>query len=203
MQTRRSPGQRAGLTTARVVAAARALLAEGGTEALTMRALARRLDVSPNALYSHVPSKTALVDDLLDQVLGEVQTPDPGVADPRTGIYALMASSYDVLLGHPDLVALYLARQGARGPNARRLGEITLPMLGRAGIHGARAIEALRVLIVFTIGFAAFATRAPVAPGDDEPLVPEEEIRGNFRSGLDWLLTGIGVPAAGAPGSPG
>jgi len=69
MQPLRSPGQRAGLTHARVLAAARELLAESGFEALTMRGLALRLDVSPNSLYSHVENKTALIDDVLDDVL--------------------------------------------------------------------------------------------------------------------------------------
>ena len=32
-----------------------------------MRALARRLDVAPNALYSHVADKTDLLDQLLDE----------------------------------------------------------------------------------------------------------------------------------------
>ncbi len=54
MPSPRSSGQRAGLTRAAVLAEARALLAEGGLDALTMRALATRLGVQPNTLYSHV-----------------------------------------------------------------------------------------------------------------------------------------------------
>ena len=65
----RGPGQRAGLTRAAVLDTAHALLAEDGLDALTMRALARRLGVAPNALYSHVPGKTELVDALLDDRL--------------------------------------------------------------------------------------------------------------------------------------
>ncbi len=110
----RTPGQRAGLTRVRVLAAAREVLVEQGLEALTMRALARRLEVSPNALYSHVASKAALIDDVLDDVLAEVHAPDPDRAEPSTGLHALMTSTYEVLLAHPDLVALYLARGGAR-----------------------------------------------------------------------------------------
>ncbi|HEV2088143.1 MAG TPA: TetR/AcrR family transcriptional regulator [Cryptosporangiaceae bacterium] len=193
MQARRTPGQRAGLTRARVLAAARQLLADSGPEALTMRALAHRLDVSPNALYSHVASKTALIDDVLDDVLAQVPTPDPDTGDPPAGLYAVMAASHEVLLAHPGLVPLYLARQGARGAQAQRLGEVMLALLARAGIEGAPARAAMRVLIVYTIGFAAFATRAPVAPGG-EPEPPAEEILDNFHRGLDWLLAGIGVP---------
>jgi TetR/AcrR family tetracycline transcriptional repressor len=186
----RTAGQRAGLTRAAVLAAAHRLLADRGLEALTMRALAERLGVAPNALYCHVASKTALIDDMLDDVLAEVEAPAPDSADPSTGLHQLMASTYDVLLAHPDLVPLYLARQGARGPNARRLGDIMLALLAGAGVSGPSAREALRVLIVYTIGFAAFATRPPVEPGADRPLTTDEMFD-NFTTGLGWLLAGI------------
>jgi TetR/AcrR family transcriptional regulator, tetracycline repressor protein len=191
----RTPGQRAGLSRDAVLAAARALLAEEGLDALTMRALAERLAVSPNALYSHVASKTDLIDDVLDDVLAEVEAPDPEIEDARAGLHALMASTYHVLFAHPDLVALYLARQGARGANAQRLGDVMLGLLDRAGVSGARAREALRVLIVYTIGFAAFATRPATDPGGDAKL-SAKELLANFESGLRWLLSGIAPSAA-------
>jgi len=186
----RRPGQRAGLTRAQVLAAARELLAENGLDGLTMRALAQRLGVSPNALYSHVESKTALVDAILDDVLAQVRAPDPDVEDPGTGLEAIMASTYDVLLAHPDLITFYLARHGARGSNAQRLGEIMLALLARAGVSGPRAIEARYVLIVYTIGFAAFALHPPFEPDvSREPWAAE--VLENFTSGLRWLLNGI------------
>jgi len=165
-------------------------LAEQGVEALTMRRVAKRLDVTPNALYSHVPSKTALLDDVLDDVLASVQAPARDIDDPSVGLHQLMTSAYHVLLTHPGLVPLYLARQGARGLNAQRLGDTTTTLLARAGVRGQAAGEALRVLIVYTIGFAAFATRAPIEASDDRPLTPEQ-LLGNFTNGLRWLLEGI------------
>jgi TetR/AcrR family tetracycline transcriptional repressor len=196
VETRRVPGQRAGLTRARVLAAAKELLAEGHLGALTMRALAERLDVSPNAIYSHVESKTALIDDLLDELLAEVDAPDPRLADPAASLHALMASTHAVLLSHPAMVPLYLARQGARGPNARRLGDIMLELLARTGVTGPRAREALRVLIVYTIGFAAFVTRGPIDP-DGNPEPPAGELLDNFDAGLRWLIEAITGSALG------
>lgn len=194
MDTPRAPGQRAGLTRARVLAAARALHADEGLEALTMRALADRLGVSPNALYSHVANKTVLVDAVLDDVLGAVEAPDPRLDDPAAGLRAVMASTLDVLLAHPDLVPLYLARQGARGANAWRLGDAMLALLGRAQVTGPAAREAVRVLIVYTIGFAAFADRPPLGPdADPGAALPAADLRVTFDRGLGWLLAGIGV----------
>ena len=195
MNRRRTPGQRAGLSRGVVLGAARELLAERGLEALTMRALADRLAVSPNTIYSHVASKTDLIDDVLDDVLAEVDEPDPDVEEPAAGLQALMASTYHVLLAQPDLVPLYLARQGARGANARRLGDLMLGLLDRVGVSGSRAREAVRVLVVYTIGFAAVATRPGSDPGGD-PMLSAEELLANFESGLGWLLAGIVSSAA-------
>jgi TetR/AcrR family transcriptional regulator, tetracycline repressor protein len=98
-------------------------------------------------------------------------------------------------------VPLYLARQGARGPNAQRLGDIMLALLARAGITGPRAREALYVLVVYTIGFAAFGTRGPLALSD-ETEAPSDDVVANFENGLRWLLAGI-TPPAGPTATPG
>ena len=179
----RGPGQRAGLTRAAVLDTAHALLAEEGFDALTMRALARRLGVAPNALYSHVPGKTELVDALLDDRLSLVEVPDPDAPDPVAALAALMTSSYEVLLGRPDLLPLYLSRQGSRGPNALRLGVATDALLTRLGLAAEAVPAARRALIVHAIGGAAFA-------GADGP-VARDLARTDFTRSLRWLLDGI------------
>ena len=182
---RRTPGRRAGLTREQVLGAARALLAEEGSAGLTMRALAARLGVAPNTLYSHVADKTELVDLVLDDVLGGVPLPAAGTAeaDPVGAVRAVMLASYDVLVTHADLMPHFLARQGARGERAVRLGEVTLDALERAGVAGQRGRDALRVLIVNTIGFAAFSAGGGV--------LPAAEVRATHERALDWLLAGI------------
>jgi AcrR family transcriptional regulator len=179
----RGPGQRAGLTRAAVLDTAHALLAEEGLDALTMRALARRLGVAPNALYSHVPGKTELVDALLDDRLKLVDEPGPDAADPVAALRTLMTSTYEVLLARPGLVPLYLARQGSRGPNAVRLGVTVDTLLARLGLAAEAIPSARRALILHAIGAAAFA-------GAEGP-VPAEVARADFARSLGWLLAGI------------
>ncbi|HVF14424.1 MAG TPA: helix-turn-helix domain-containing protein [Acidimicrobiales bacterium] len=188
----RSPGQRAGLTHAMVLDAARELVADEGLDGLTMRALARRLQVAPNALYSHVPTKTSLIDDILDDVLSAVAIPDPDLADWQAGLRTMMTSTHRVLLEHAGLVPLYLARRGARGPNAQRLGEVMLSLLGRGGVAGASARDAQRALIVHAIGSAAITSRRPLQgdQGDTRGTSRTDLIR-TFERSLSWLLTGI------------
>lgn len=164
------------------------MLAAAGPDALTMRALADRLGVAANALYSHVESKTALIDAVLDDALAGVAEPAADGQGATAGLHALMTSTLELLLAHPGLVPLYVARQGARGPNAQRLGQVMLVLLEGAGVTGGPAREAQRVLIVYTIGFAAFGARLPP---DLEGPVPASELVGNFDTGLRWLLAGI------------
>lgn len=184
---RRGPGQRAGLSQAAVLNAARELLAEDGAGALSMRALARRLDVAPNAIYSYVQDKDALLDALLDDLLAQVDAPDPQTFDPIAGLYHLMTSTYRVLVTHPELLPAFLARQGARGSNAVQLGEVMNVLLARAGVSDANVAEARRALIVHAIGSAAFATGAP----GENRLIPAAESDGDFARSLQWLLRGI------------
>ncbi|WTW92673.1 transposase [Streptomycetaceae bacterium NBC_01309] len=60
------------LTLRDVVLAARAVLTEGGVDALTMSAVATRLGVTPMALYRHVDGRAALLAAVADSVLEEV-----------------------------------------------------------------------------------------------------------------------------------
>jgi TetR/AcrR family transcriptional regulator, tetracycline repressor protein len=197
---RRTPGQRAGLTRDAVLAAARAALGEGGVEALSMRRLAGRLGVAPNALYSHVTSRDDLIDALLDDALNEVRAPDPERGDWREGIETMMRRTYGVLVAHPDLVPLYVARRGARGPRAVELGDQMLKMLARGGIEGDRAREAVRTLIIHTIGFAAFGVQEPLR----ESTLTAKAVEQHYVQSLRWLLDGIATrrsPDATASGS--
>jgi TetR/AcrR family transcriptional regulator, tetracycline repressor protein len=189
VQPARTPGQRAGLTREAVLAAARQVLTEFGLDGLSMRAVAQRLNVAPNALYSHVTNKQTLVDLLLDGVLADVD-PDVATDEPRAALHALMTITYDTLLRHADLLPTYLARQGARGPNAQRLGDIVHARLRTAGVRGARADQAQHVLIIHTIGFAAFASH-PNVDSDGEPGRSVTAMRRDYTTSLTWLLIGL------------
>jgi TetR/AcrR family transcriptional regulator, tetracycline repressor protein len=162
----RGPGVRAGLTQAALVAAARRIVERHGLDALTMRRLAADLGVTPNTLYSHVAGKSALVDLLMDDVAGEVEAPDPETIEWRAGLHVLFASTRRTVAAAPELAPLFLSR-APRGPNALRLGEVTLELLARGGVEGPAAVRAMRALLVYSFGYAAFvAARAQ----DPDPI---------------------------------
>jgi TetR/AcrR family tetracycline transcriptional repressor len=208
----RRAGQRAGLSRGSVLEAARRIAEIEGLEHLTMRRLSDELGVMPNAIYSYYPDKEALLDALLDALLAEIPMPDPDSVDWRDGLTELMDSSRRLLLAHPALVSMFLSR-AAVGPNATRLGEVTFRLLRKSGLEGARAVEAFRALLIYSLGFAAI--QAPRAESDSLRAQRAREVFGtlrddefpemrrvakhlatrpsdeNFRAGLRWLLDGI------------
>ena len=213
----RTAGQRAGLTRESVLGAARRIADEEGVDRLTMRRLAAELGVMPNALYTYVPDKEGLLDALVDDLLGGIDVGDPAAGDWRDGLVQVMDSSRRLLLAHPRLVPVFLARPGL-GPNATRLGEVSFELLRRGGLEGEEAVEAFRVLLIYSLGFAAFQaprmegdTGARVAraeatfaslPGDRFPRMQglAGQLAGpttdrQFHTGLRWLLDGIAAHA--------
>ena len=172
-----------------IVEAARDSLGASGVGGLSMREVAKRLDVAPNALYSHVESKAALVDAVLDDLIGEIPLPGPAMG-PRDSILAIMCDSFDALVRHPDLVALSLARQGSGGSNAWRLGDSILESFAAAGVQDAEARDGLRIILVHMMGCAAFATQYDHRLGGTPPHAVAS-VRADYVRGLGWLLDGI------------
>lgn len=88
---------------AAVVAEAVALADAEGLAAVTMRAVAARLGTAVMSLYSYVPDKQALVNEMVDHVTREQQYPQP-TGDWRADLHRLAHLQRDLALRHPWLV---------------------------------------------------------------------------------------------------
>jgi AcrR family transcriptional regulator len=128
-----------------------------------MRRLADALGVLPNALYSYFPDKASILDAVLDDLIGDVERPDPN-ASPRRGLVSLMTSYRSLLLTQPRLIALTVSRPQI-GPKAIRLREDGLTLLKRGGLSDADAVRAYLALFAYTAGFVAFEAGGPPANG--------------------------------------
>jgi len=92
--------QRAPLSRERVLRAAVALADDAGIGAVSMRNLARELDVVPMALYKHVANKEELLDGMVDVVVSEIDPPTGGV-DWKAAVRERILSARRTLLRHP------------------------------------------------------------------------------------------------------
>jgi TetR/AcrR family tetracycline transcriptional repressor len=219
-QTASRIGRPPRLTRNQVVAAARRIAAQQGVESLSMRRLADALGVMPNALYTYFPNKGAILDAVLDDLVGDVERPRPGTTW-RRGLVSLMTSYRRLLLTQPGLIALTLSRP-MMGPNALRLREDMLTLLRRGGLDDADTVDAFLALFAYTTGFVAFETartpgerdaRQRARAHDLHAALPESDFRSTralagrlsrrpgdreFTRGLHGVIAGF---AASAPRS--
>jgi TetR/AcrR family transcriptional regulator, tetracycline repressor protein len=183
----RGTGQRAGLSRRQVLDAAHALAVEEGLEALTMRALAARLGVVPNAVYKWIPNKAALLDALVDDTLTVVS--EPAGTTPLAAVRGLLLSLFDAVTSRPALASLSLDRRAVPGPAAEANRERIRELLVDCGLDDTRAAVLTRVLLVQTIGFAAFVAQTEggaLLLGDPHLGAP----RDTFVQGVEWTLAG-------------
>ncbi|MCX4807191.1 TetR/AcrR family transcriptional regulator [Streptomyces sp. NPDC058682] len=104
-------GPRQGLTVGAVVRAATELADEAGLTALTMRALAQRLAVTPMTLYTYVPGKAELLDLMLDEAYERMERRPPGARDPwPTKVTRVAEDNRDLLARHPWIADLAVTR---------------------------------------------------------------------------------------------
>lgn len=144
-----------GITRDLLVAAALDVLDDGGIDAVTVRAVAKRLGVQAPALYWHVRNKQEILDEMGTEIQRRVQTSLAGVV-PGT--------SWRGDLEHyaRALRAEYLAhRDGARTFSGTRLTDAVLlreqePWLEQwtaAGLALGEAMDAAQMVTAFVVGF--------------------------------------------------
>ena len=153
-----------------LVREALALLDAEGLDALTMRSLADRLGVVPNALYRHVKDKDDLLDGVMDATVASVPIPDPDLDWTRW--------PHGACSQHPI--------DDARPPGRSPASSSTDPTSGwrpsasantpsvccsAAGFKPADADRALNVVLVWTLGFVALEV-----PRMGEPHVTKAEL---------------------------
>ena len=133
---------------------ARLLLRGGGAPAVSLRAIAREIGVTPAAIYRYYPNLQALIDALHEDILGELVTRIEFVRDQHPGDgaevrIAEMARAFRRwALGHP--AEFWLA-----------LGPDSPGRTGLAGATGPAAIRVPRLVVVFLDEFARLRQQAP------------------------------------------
>lgn len=145
-------GRPARIDRARVLSEALATADEHGLGALTMAALADRLDVTPMALYRHVANKADLLDGVVELLLTEFPLPDPELPW-RERLSALAGHIRASAHRHPSVFPLLLQRP-ATTAEARRTRGAVHAALSEAGIPEDRIAQVERIVSTAILGFA-------------------------------------------------
>lgn len=176
----RPPKGRRTLSKSDVLRHALHLLDKGGAPALTFKALATDLGVTPMAVAHHVGTRAEMIRDLVGMGFDGVEAPVSG-ADPQARIRALMLRYCARAIRHPAIIRCVLEEPALlTGP----LEVLTAQLRHQIAASGPPEdeIEVLLGLIVdYTHGFAFAAASAPGALSLDD-----------YAPGLDWMLNRIG-----------
>ncbi|MGB3481241.1 MAG: TetR/AcrR family transcriptional regulator C-terminal domain-containing protein [Mycobacterium sp.] len=170
-----------------------------GIADLTMRRLARELDVTAGALYWHFANKQELLGAVADELLGPACRPVEGMGW-RERIAGVCTRLRDALLSHTDGAELVSA-SFASG-NSQAMPQV-LRLLGSAavdaGVPATQSEPAARTIVYYVLGFtvdeqsrlqwdAAGALTAEQSVLDGQTPRPD-----SFGFGLSLLIDGLSV----------
>ncbi|MFT5142085.1 MAG: AcrR family transcriptional regulator [Rhodothermales bacterium] len=159
-----NPEGRLALTRDRILVAAVKLADEIGITSLSMRKLGKELGVEAMSLYGYVSNKDAILDGIMDQVVGEITVPEAG-GDWKHEIRMRANSARTVLLRHPWATMLIVSRPNV-GPAMLRYVDATIGCFCAAGFSYEQADHAWNAIDSHLYGFTLQELNFPFKRGE-------------------------------------
>ena len=169
--------------------AALALLDEGGDRAVTFRALAAKLDVTPMAITHHVGTRKQLFASLVARVYRDVGT-EPLVAEPKARIRIMLERYCQCVIAHPNLVQCVFADPSLFSGQLVALTNAIAENLAMSGLESPQRETLGDVIIDYTHGFAFSAAAYSDSDKPNGNAIKKQTIDDYLR-GLGWLLDNI------------
>lgn len=177
---RSAPASRTALSPDRIVEAAIALAEEQGVQAVTIRQVAKRLDVTPMALYWHFKNKDDLLDGMVDWLYGEMTFSLDEPTAWQDQLRSIIDAELTVFRAYPATAMLIMTR-GSTSTNTLFAVETALGVLGRAGFAPN---DASRVVPYLEMIVSLVARESLLAAADDtrEQRVWRRRVRATIQS---------------------
>lgn len=139
------------LSRARIVATAIELIERDGVEAVGLPRLATELGCGVMSLYNHIPSKSALLDGVADEVMSGIEvTAMPG-ASWEEQVLAHARAFRKLASARPRCMLIAVSRPATTVSTLRPV-ERALATLAEAGFRGQDAVRIVRAFVAYTIG---------------------------------------------------
>ncbi|MDT0610313.1 TetR/AcrR family transcriptional regulator [Streptomyces lancefieldiae] len=207
--------RRAPLDRLRVADTALKLLNEVGLDGLTLRTIARELDVKAPALYWHFKDKQALLDEMATEMYRRMVAGlslDPGDTW-RERLLKTNRGLRAALLGYRDGAKVFSGSRFTGVEHAEQM-EDNLRLFTAEGLSLAQAVRATTTAYLFTLGFVTEEQGVEPLPGErregfdmderarvmaDYPLTAAAgaemftDYERHFEEGLELVIAGIGV----------
>ncbi|MCX5084994.1 TetR/AcrR family transcriptional regulator C-terminal domain-containing protein [Streptomyces sp. NPDC056121] len=163
MATQRSPK----LDKAQVVDTALRLLDDVGLDGLTLRAIAKELNVQAPALYWHFKNKQELLDEMATEMYRRMTAADP-LAPDATWRERLLTSNRGLrtaLLSHRDGAKVFSGSRFTGTLHAVEM-ERTLRLFTDSGFTLTQAVRATTTAYMYTLGFVTEEQGVQPLPGE-------------------------------------
>lgn len=166
---------RMGVTRDRLVAAAAELADESGLASVTVSALARRFDVKPASVYSHIAGLDELLDattELALQNLADLLADALPGKSGRDALVALAGVQRDYASAHPgrwQAAQRRLSAEAAAASAGQRISRAARAIVGSYGLTGDDEVHAVRVLSSAINGFIALESGGGFDHSDPPP----------------------------------
>jgi AcrR family transcriptional regulator len=132
-----------------VEAAGVSLVGEHGVQALSLRAVAGSLGVTPMALYRHVADSDALSEAVMDAIIrGSARIRDTGDASGDLADWA--RRFHDDLMAFPGVAGWLLTHWFECGPMLERIDEL-LCLVGNHGLDGFEAVAVTNAVFTYVL----------------------------------------------------
>ncbi|WP_163504827.1 TetR/AcrR family transcriptional regulator [Fodinicola acaciae] len=135
-----------------IIDAALEIAGRDGVPAVSMRAVAEKIGVTPMALYPHIGNKDGLLDAMIGRLLGSLPRPDAD-ASWQDRLAAIAHGVRDLAHRHPGCLELIFARPAVT-PDAIRFVDAVFAALLDAGVPPAEVARVERLTSTAIIGFA-------------------------------------------------
>jgi TetR/AcrR family transcriptional regulator, tetracycline repressor protein len=145
---------RPALTQEQVVRAAIALIDDVGLEALTMRKLAKHLEVYPAALYWHAGSKPQLLDLVYRTIISEIDVP-PALSLRWDEWITSFARAARAALGHHPDIAANFSTNIQTSASSFEIADTLIVVLERAGFRDELLLNAYNTVLSAVFGWIA------------------------------------------------
>ncbi len=159
------------LSRERVLRAALALADKRGIAELSMRKLAKKLNVEAMSLYNHVADKDDILDGLVELLIAEIELPLPGERW-KPAMRRRAASAREMFLRHPWALGIMESRRNP-GPVSMRYYDSVIGCLRHAGFSIALAAHAFSALDSYIYGFALQEMKLPFKTPEELAVLAE------------------------------
>jgi TetR/AcrR family transcriptional regulator, tetracycline repressor protein len=187
------------LTIQHIQSTALMLIEQHGLEALSMRLLAKELNVDPMAMYHHIPNKTALLNKIYNSVVADLLEQIQPSKHWQENLKQIVRLFRGLARTHPRLTPSLIATSHEI-ENMTRLLEMIYTQFLEAGFDEITTLQASDTLFAFVTGFVLLESNPSEPPQvlGDLPstshilaVMQRHPIADSFEFGLSLLIVGF------------